>query len=71
VDLRAADLRRTGAALLADLGVAPEVVAGILGRQEPGAGGAQAEARADLLPRMRDALEALAARLAVLAAQAQ
>lgn len=71
VDLRAADLRRTGAALLADLGVAPEVVTGILGRQEPGAGGAQAEARADLLPRMRDALEALAARLAVLVAQAQ
>lgn len=66
-DLRVADLRRTGAALLADVGVPPEVTLAILGDSEPGANG---EARGELLPRMRDALEALAARLAVLVAPA-
>lgn len=67
-DLRAADLRRTGEALLAGLGVAPEVVARILGHSEREAEDAPNEVRPDLTPRMRDALEALAARLAVLAA---
>lgn len=66
-DLRVADLRRTGAALLADVGAAREVVAEILG--EAGKDG-RSDGHPELLPRMRDALEALAARLAVLLAQA-
>ncbi len=65
-DLRVADLRRTGAVLLADLGATAEVVAGILGEAESLSTG---EARPTLLPRMRDALEALAARLAVIVAE--
>lgn len=66
-DLRVADLRRTGAALLGDVGVSAEVVAAVLGGSEAGGNGGR---RNELLPRMRDALEALAARLAVLVAPA-